>query len=106
MTELLTRKLDIDLVFAVNDVMALGAMAAARETAMSVPGSLALAGFDDIVTLRDVTPGLTTVRIPMVEMGRSATALALAARAGDAQVNTVAGEVAVRDSTPRIHRSR
>lgn len=38
MTELLTRKLDIDLVFAVNDVMALGAMAAARETAMSVPG--------------------------------------------------------------------
>ncbi len=43
-------------VFAVNDVMAVGAMAAAREAGLRVPEDVAVAGFDDIVTLRDVTP--------------------------------------------------
>ncbi len=39
-----------------NDVMAVGAMAAAREAGLRVPEDVAVAGFDDIVTLRDVTP--------------------------------------------------
>ncbi|MEE6272113.1 LacI family DNA-binding transcriptional regulator [Georgenia sp. MJ206] len=102
MTELLTRRVDVDLVFAVNDVMALGAMSAAREAGRSVPGALALAGFDDIVTLRDVTPGLTTVRIPMVEMGRAATSLALTPSAGEPRLLTLPGSVLLRESTPAV----
>jgi len=53
-----------DLVFAVSDVMALGALAGARALGLTVPEEVALAGFDDIATLRDVTPGLTTVHVP------------------------------------------
>src|SRR6202034_1677130 len=51
-----------DCVFAVNDVMAVGALARLRSAGLSVPGELGLAGFDDISTLRDVYPPLTTVR--------------------------------------------
>ncbi|MEK8225840.1 substrate-binding domain-containing protein [Oerskovia sp. M15] len=56
MTELLALPARPQLVFAVNDVMAVGAMAAAREAGLSIPDDVAVAGFDDIVTLRDVSP--------------------------------------------------
>jgi len=91
-------------VFAVNDVMAVGAMAAAREAGLRVPEDVAVAGFDDIVTLRDVTPGLTTVRIPLAEVGERALALALATPDDDAapQRVVVRGEVVLRESTPPL----
>lgn len=65
--------------FAVNDVMATGAMAAVRDAGLRVPADLAVAGFDDIPTLRDLTPGLTTVRLPLEWMGEQAARLALGA---------------------------
>ncbi|BDZ41391.1 hypothetical protein GCM10025865_06900 [Paraoerskovia sediminicola] len=91
-------------VFAANDVMAVGAMAAARDAGVEVPGDIAVAGFDDIVTLRDVTPSLTTVRLPLVEIGQAATRLALAEEdtSGDTETH-FRGEVVVRDSTPPLH---
>jgi LacI family transcriptional regulator len=87
------------LVFAVNDVMAVGAMAAVRDAGLSVPDDVAVAGFDDIHTLRDVSPGLTTVRIPLAEVGGQATELALGR--SDLARTVVSGEVVLRDSTPR-----
>ena len=60
------------LFFAVNDVMAVGATAALRDQGYEVPRDMAIAGFDDIPTLRDVRPALTTVRLPLVEIGRRA----------------------------------
>ena len=65
----------VDGVFAANDLMALGALQAAAERGRSVPGELAVIGFDDIAPAAAATPPLTTVRQPMMEMGR-----ALAAR--------------------------
>lgn len=62
--QLLDRLDQVDCIFAVNDIMAVSAMAALRDHGISVPGDVALAGFDDIATLRDVTPRLTTVQIP------------------------------------------
>jgi LacI family transcriptional regulator len=101
MAELLDRGLEVDAVFAVNDVMAVGAMAALREQGHRVPRDLALAGFDDIATLRDVEPPLTTVRIPLVDMGRQALELAMDCDpAGGPVVRSVPGEVVVRASTP------
>lgn len=101
MTELLDRGPGVDAVFAVNDVMAVGAMAALREQGHRVPRDVALAGFDDVATLRDVEPPLTTVRIPLVGMGRQALELALDSDpAGPPQVREVVGEVVVRASTP------
>ncbi|MPV37153.1 LacI family DNA-binding transcriptional regulator [Georgenia subflava] len=89
-----------ELVFAVNDVMAVGAMSAARDAGLDVPGQVAFAGFDDIATLRDVAPALTTVRLPLEEIGRLATPLALEPAAEPREI-TVTGDVVVRESTPR-----
>jgi LacI family transcriptional regulator len=100
---LLERAPDLELVFAVNDVMAVGAMSAARDAGLAVPGALAFAGFDDISTAHDVNPALTTVHLPLEEMGRLATPLALDAGAEPRDV-VVTGRVVVRDSTPALSR--
>jgi len=60
-----------------NDVMAVGAMTAARDARLRIPLDVQIAGFDDIPTLRDLSPGLTTVRLPLQAMGESAVELAL-----------------------------
>ncbi|MFC4909295.1 LacI family DNA-binding transcriptional regulator [Actinomadura gamaensis] len=86
---------DVTCVFAVNDVMAVGALAALRERGVAVPDELSLAGFDDIATLRDHVPALTTVRLPLAEMGGRAVDLALGDGPG---VVTVPGEVVLRAS--------
>ncbi|GAB3473672.1 LacI family DNA-binding transcriptional regulator [Amycolatopsis cihanbeyliensis] len=89
--------------FAVNDVMALGAMACLREHGVRVPEDIAVAGFDDIPTLRDVTPGLTTVRIDLDEIGRKACRLALSDAARVPRIETLTGETVIRASTPEVN---
>lgn len=59
-------------IFAVNDVMAIGATAALRSKGLRIPRDAAIAGFDDIETLRDFRPALSTVRLPLEEIGRLA----------------------------------
>ncbi|MCI2422546.1 LacI family transcriptional regulator [Saccharopolyspora sp. K220] len=100
MHRLLDSGAEIDCVFAINDLMAMGAMAACRERGVDVPQDLAVAGFDDISTLRDVTPALTTVRLPLIEMGRMALDLVLNDVAAKPRRRKVRGEVIVRESTP------
>jgi LacI family transcriptional regulator len=90
----------VDLVFAVNDVMAIGAIAAARDGGVHVPQDLAVAGFDDIVTLRDITPALSTVHIPLVNIGIAATELALAPPTDQPRIIHINGTVTLRESTP------
>jgi LacI family transcriptional regulator len=96
-----------DCVFAVNDVMAVGALARLRAEGIAAPGGIAVAGFDDILTLRDVYPPLTTVRLPLKRMGEMAAGLVLADdQADQPRVVPVPGEVILRDSTlPRPPRS-
>lgn len=60
---------------AFNDKTAIGALQAAAERGLSVPGDLSIAGFDDIDLSRATTPQLTTVRQPLQEMGRMAVSL-------------------------------
>jgi len=90
-----------ELVFAVNDVMAVGALAAAREAGLSVPGDIAVAGFDDIPTLRDVTPALTTVRVPMELIGTTAVNLVLQPAETEPTTVTLSTSPVLRDSTAR-----
>ncbi|SMD27537.1 LacI family DNA-binding transcriptional regulator [Kibdelosporangium aridum] len=100
MSELLDRRSKPGCVFAVNDVMAIGAMAAVRERGLTVPDDVAVAGFDDIPTLRDVAPSLTTVRLPLADMGRMAASMAMADQPGEQRrVIRVKGEAILRDST-------
>jgi len=63
--------------FAANDLVAIGAMARLAERGLRVPEDVSVAGFDDVPVAGDVTPALTTVRVPMVEMGRQSMRLAL-----------------------------
>ncbi|ACZ20625.1 transcriptional regulator, LacI family [Sanguibacter keddieii DSM 10542] len=92
----------VEAVFAVNDVMAVGAMAAARAAGLDVPGDVAIAGFDDIITLRDITPSLTTIRLPLADIGAMVTELALAPDNDAPRLVPVDGEVILRDSTPPL----
>jgi LacI family transcriptional regulator len=89
-----------ELIFAVNDMIALGALAGLREHGLSVPGDVALAGYDDIAPLRDVTPALTTVRIPLKDVGAQALGVGLSARQATQVRMSVTPEVLLRDSTP------
>ena len=56
-------------VFAINDAMAWGAIRAARECGFSVPGDLAIVGFDDVDLSAHVSPPLTTMRVPKRQLG-------------------------------------
>ncbi len=83
-------------ILAANDVMALGAMAALRSRGFTIPDDVEVAGFDDIPTLRDHFPALTTYRLPLEEMGRLAAELALSP-AGQTSAS-VTGRVVLRES--------
>lgn len=58
--------------FAANDLSAFGILSGLREAGLDVPGDLALAGFDDIPLAQFASPSLTTVRVPVREMGQCA----------------------------------
>ena len=92
-----------DCVFAVTDVMAVGALARLRAAGLQVPADIALSGFDDILTLRDVYPPLTTVRLPLKRMGEMAAGLVLAeAPAAASDMGTVASADMPADQQPRV----
>jgi|TARA_B110000879_G_scaffold139219_1_gene181467 LacI family transcriptional regulator len=59
-------------IFASNDEMAAGLIAAAHKSGLSVPEELSIAGFDDSVIATVVWPQLTTVRQPIKEMAAAA----------------------------------
>ncbi|MFW6597734.1 LacI family DNA-binding transcriptional regulator [Propionibacteriaceae bacterium Y2011] len=84
-------------VFAVNDVMALGAVAAIREAGLRPGVDIAVAGFDDIPTLADVHPSITTVHLPLREAGQAAVELLL--DPDGAPGSPITGEVLLREST-------
>jgi LacI family transcriptional regulator len=58
-----------DAVFAANDMMAVGAYEAAKNLGIAIPDDVALVGFDGISLGRFLSPRLTTVHVPMVELG-------------------------------------
>jgi LacI family transcriptional regulator len=82
-------------IFALNDNMAIGVLRAAVERGLEVPRDLSVVGFDDSGLAEVVTPGLTTVRQPLEEMGRMA--VSLLSRLVDGQrVETLRIELATR----------
>jgi LacI family transcriptional regulator len=97
--ELLDAHPGMTAIVAMNDSMAIGALAAARTRGLAVPNQLSVVGFDDMPIAQDVTPALTTVRLPLVEMGARALTLALGTHpSGERLVEPAAATVVVRDS--------
>jgi len=58
-------------IFAANDNMAAGVLQVAHERGLAVPGDLSVIGFDDADLATILSPGLTTVRQPLAELGRT-----------------------------------
>jgi LacI family transcriptional regulator len=63
--------------FTFNDVMAAGIMNTLQRKGVSVPSSLSLVGFDDVIVAKYLSPALTTIHYPVERMAREATSLAL-----------------------------
>lgn len=67
---MLRRKDRPDGIFAVSDRVAIGAMEAARKLGIAIPDELAVVGFNDEPIASLISPSLTSVRQPALEMGR------------------------------------
>lgn len=91
---------DIDLVFAVTDLMAVGVASAMRAAGLEPGAGTGVAGFDDAPIAEDVHPGLTTVAVPLAALGERAVAAALGDEADGASVE-LPTRVVLRASTPR-----
>lgn len=64
-------------IFSCNDLMALGVYEAARQAGLSIPDDLSVVGYDDLSVAEWAGPPLTTVRQPLLEMGRQASTMLL-----------------------------
>ncbi len=83
-----------------NDLLALGALQRARELGIEVPGQVSIAGFDDIRMAAVTAPSLSSVRLPLREMGRRGFACVDRLLSGEPALHEVLPtEVVLRDST-------
>ena len=89
-------------VFAANDMMAIGCLLAFKEAGVTVPDDIALAGFDDILISRYLTPPLSTVQVRIADLGRLAlerlAALLDPADKTPASVETLGCDIVIRES--------
>lgn len=72
-----------------SDVLAAGAITRAIERDLRVPQDISITGFDDIGLASVVSPGITTVHVPQLEMGRSAAKLLLGQISKNAQLDSI-----------------
>lgn len=89
-------------VLAMSDAIAVGALRAARERGLAVPGDLSVVGFDDVELARIADPALTTIHQPIARKGEQAVELLLAileGRSGPDQHEVLATRLVVRAST-------
>jgi LacI family transcriptional regulator len=70
--ELIKMKTKPQVIFAGNDMMALGCYDAAAKAGIKIPEDIGIAGFDDIFVAKYLSPGLTTVRVQIEEVGKTA----------------------------------
>ncbi len=70
--ELLTLGNPPTAIFAANDVMAAGVIDAVNDLGLSVPEDVSVIGYDDREIAPFLKPALTTVRLPMTEIGSTA----------------------------------
>ncbi len=83
-------------IFASNDEMAAGVIAAAHKSGISVPEELSIAGFDDSVIATVVWPQLTTVRQPIKEMAAAAVNMVTKQCRGQTEENSTARKLPVK----------
>jgi DNA-binding LacI/PurR family transcriptional regulator len=90
-----------DAVFCAADIMAMGAIDAARQAGLSVPADVSIMGFDDIPVASWPAYNLTTIRQPIAQMVDTAVALITAPNPVTGQTHLLPGELVVRSSVRR-----
>ena len=97
-------------IFAANDSMAIGALSALRESSVRVPEDMAVAGFDDIPLAHYMDPPLSSVRVPISDLGARAVEILLHAIEHKAEHTRrrerVSTELVIRQSTGAPHAER
>lgn len=68
--ELLSKRKGFTAVLCFNDISAIGAVRALQDAGLNVPEDVSVVGFDDIISAGYYRPSLTTVRQPLLEMGK------------------------------------
>jgi LacI family transcriptional regulator len=90
-------------IFAGNDEMAMGVYLAARRANLKIPEDISIVGFDDTPVAARMWPPMTTIRLPIREMGQRAARLLLSSAdledAGASTEITFSPEIVVREST-------
>lgn len=101
---LMKQNAGVTAIFAANDMMAIGALFAAHEAALSVPGDVSLVGFDDVPLAKYVSPKLTTVRQDIAAMAQAAVKIASlpSGQAPRHREITLPVQLVVRQSTSRL----
>ena len=59
-------------IFAANDMMAIGCMRTLQKHGIRIPQDIKMVGFDDLLLASYVQPGLTTIRVPFLDIARVA----------------------------------
>jgi LacI family transcriptional regulator len=107
--EMLREGRDFTAIFAGDDDMAAGVLAALRDGGRRVPDDVSLIGFDDTFHARHLWPPLTTVRQPTAELGEAAAEmlLELLAEPGRGPLETIVQtSLVLRSSVGAAHRQR
>lgn len=89
-------------VFGTFDVIAAGLVAGFRAAGREVPGEISVAGFADIPLAADITPAMSTVRLPLDLVGQQAVELALSPAPEVRRTLTFEGTVVLRESTSEL----
>jgi DNA-binding LacI/PurR family transcriptional regulator len=100
MSQLLDESPDLDAVFVASDLMADGALRVLRQAGRRIPDDVAVVGFDDIEVARFTEPPLTTVRQPILDIGRELARMVVRLAAGGAVESSVVlpTELVIRES--------
>jgi LacI family transcriptional regulator len=101
--EFLRRGIPTRAILCVADSIALGAMSRLRESGVALGTEVAISGVDDLAALRDVTPALTTVKLPWEEVGARAFTLGLDPTDTGPRTEVLSGHVITRESTPNLN---
>jgi DNA-binding LacI/PurR family transcriptional regulator len=102
--QLLLRRKEFTAVLCFNDVSAIGSIRALHDAGLRVPQDVSVLGFDDIQAAGFVIPSLTTIRQPLLQMGRTAAELLLKklTREKLPEIVTIEPELILRESTARV----
>jgi LacI family transcriptional regulator len=89
-------------VLALSDVMAIGVLQELRRQGVRVPDDISVMGIDDIVVAESLAPALTTVALPLPEMGRIAFGMVQKPPTTRPRRRTIPARLMVRESATRV----